>query len=166
MRRNVVVEAVCAVALFAVWTPTLQAQEWSLREAPTVRVVERVDGQERVVITGQLLSLWPDSVRYHRRWGNAAGTQTLALLPHYRVERLANSSSPSRAGRGALIGLGVGVLIGFAAPCESDGFVSCDNTRALGAGLLGLVGLGVGAIVGWNSREEIWEPMTYQEAVP
>lgn len=162
-RRSDAVVSAAAVALFAVWVPAVEAQEWSLREAPVVRVVERVNQQDRVVITGRLLSLRPDSLRYVRQSGSG-GIQSIALLPQYRVER--RVSSRSNAGSGAVVGLILGMLVGLAAPCENDGLITCADARPVLAGAFGLLGLLVGAMVGSSSGEEVWEPLVYRAPMP
>lgn len=162
-RRSDAVVAAAAVALFAVLTPALEAQEWMLRDAPTVRVLEQVDGRDRVVITGLLVSLRPDSLKYVRHSGSGE-MQSLAMLPQYRVER--RVSSRSNAGGGAIIGLFVGMFVGLVAPCESEGFISCADVRTVAAGVFGLIGLLVGALVGASSGEEVWEPLVYREPMP
>jgi len=71
--------------------------------------------------------------------------------------------SRSKAGRGALIGGGVGIVTGAIAGFLSRGLCygaqgGCPAaTTAVGAGSLGLVGAGIGTLIGGSSESERWE---------
>jgi hypothetical protein len=67
----------------------------------------------------------------------------------------------SNAGKGALIGLGIGVLggaVGAAAACQSDGFNPAPaGCAVVSVALFGAIGAGLGALMGSSGRGVHWE---------
>jgi len=82
------------------------------------------------------------------------------------VTKLQTRTDPSRRGRSALIGLGVGAglgaLIGYADGDDPPGMMSMDRTAkaATGAVTLGLVGALVGVLIGPGER---WDDVRTKE---
>jgi hypothetical protein len=140
---------------------TVSQEPTGIKIGSRVRVKAEGAGQRWVI--GELLELSGDSVRLLT--GDppderiAVATRSLASFERSRGQR-------SRAGKGAWIGLGAGVALGFilgvATYEECSGFCPAPDLGPAGGGTIvgvlgGLFGLGVGALIGRSIQAEQWE---------
>ena len=124
---------------------------------PGVRVRVHQGSQS---LTGSLVS--QDSVGLVIATGKSdTVTAPLASITGVDVSR----GTKSRAGKGALIGLGVGaatgIIVGLVGSSSDNGdFVDLNAEEwAVGMGLTGaVIGTGVGAIIGATQRTDKWQP--------
>ena len=145
-----------SLALMAVATD-LHAQADATALVPGTRVRVHQGAQS---MTGSLLYM--DSTSLALVTGRADTVTTpLALITGIDVSR----GTKSRAGRGALIGVGVGaasgIIVGIAASGSDDGdfFDFSSGAWATGIGLTGAVlGAGIGAIIGATQHGDRWQP--------
>lgn len=157
-----------ALALALAAAPTaagrLAAQELpaiqpGMRVRLTLQPDPRADRLTRVV--GTLMRLGPDSVAVYDQ--ERLAVVTAALGAARRLE--ASRGRPSRAGRGALIGLVAGAAGGVAAGLIVCAAEACSSSGGDFAGIVvgvlgvggGLAGAGVGALAGALIRPERWE---------
>jgi hypothetical protein len=114
----------------------------------------------------RLLSLDADSLAVERfvagdrhQWvPDRVPTDSIAQL-QVRVDRRGN------AGRGALIGGGVGLLLGaLCAIGDSDNWLQPEPGECIASGIL--TGAGAGALIGALSRSDVWAPVPLPERGP
>jgi hypothetical protein len=125
-------------------------------------------GTDRVTqIVGTLIRLGPDSIAVYDQ--ERLAVVAAALGAARRLE--ASRGRPSRAGRGALIGLAAGgiaagLIVCAAEDCSSSG----GDFGGVVVGILGvgggLAGAGVGALVGAMIRPERWETIPLDPPAP
>ena len=94
--------------------------------------------------------------------GPGLSDSSAVTLPLDRVRRLEISvGRHSNAGKGALIGFGVGAVTGLALGigcANSDSLFQCTGSEVAQATLIvGVIGVGVGGLVGMASSSERWE---------
>ena len=128
---------------------------------PGDRVRYAVAGDTGRVYAGRTVRLAGDTLIIERyipsmtggaaAWDSAAiATSSLARLEK-RVGRRGN------AGRGALIGAGVGVLLGVLCANEEEGWLTPTPTECLTG--FTLSGAGTGALIGLLIRSDVWQPV-------
>lgn len=147
--------AIVAVAILPL-VESASAQQATPHSGMWARVTAPDAGRAREVAAGRLVSFDGD---------------TAVISRDDRVMRVALDSGrtlevrvPGRkyTGTGALVGLGVGVLVPLVAPCEEPeasqvfGSPTCDSVRSVAMVLGGLVGAGLGALIGSGIRAEEW----------
>jgi hypothetical protein len=128
------------------------------------RIRVKPTGPGQSWLTGSLLELPGDSVwlltSRPRKDSVAVAINSLSAFERSHGVR-------SRPGKGAVIGLGTGAVLGFVLGLatfeECTGFCVLDLDRAetagLGALFGGLLGTGVGALFGATLREDRWVPV-------
>jgi hypothetical protein len=153
------------LVLLAGPSDTLSQEPAPVEIGTRVRVKAEGEGQRWMV--GKLLELRSDSVRLLT---GTPPTDSVAVALDSLAGFELSRGQRSQAGRGALIGLGTGAVLGFiigiATYEECSGFCVFDpgraGTGAVLAGLGGLFGLGVGALIGRGSHTDRWEPVSGQ----
>jgi hypothetical protein len=136
-------------SLAAVWGATVSADPG---EAPTgaTRVRVTAPALARKPLTGSLVALEEVKLKLQRE-----GSSEVVEIPRRDVTRFEVNTKRSRRGKaagiGALVGFGVGAILGYAAgdDCSAPDAPSilCIE-REVSAGGVGLVGAGLGALVG------------------
>ena len=159
---------VCLVVCAAPTVSSAQTEairEWPIAAGARVRVVSPVLGSERQ--TGSVVVATPDTLVF--RSAKASTSTAIATPSIVKLEVTQGKHSNKR--KGALIGLGVGVvagaIIGYAthdSGCK-DPNTACfaidfgpDGDAALGAGLFGIVGLVFGTLAGMH-QSDTWVPV-------
>jgi len=173
-------------ALLGLWILTIWPSHAFAEPDTLTRVRLSVSTPESIrVLTGAPLT--PDQLRRDQFIGTLLGRrgedvligirppESELAIPVRSVTLLESSlGTRGHAGRGALIGLGAGMVGGIAAAlivcssgdCESSGFTRGDGTAivatVLGAGGA-IAGCGVGALTGALIRTERWRATSIQE---
>lgn len=146
-----------ALALLIGLTTSVQAQATTPTLAPGARV--RVQQGDQTVI-GTLVSLDSAGLLI------ATGKSDTVMAPRASITAVeVSGGTKSRAGEGALVGLGVGagtgILIGLAASGSDNGdFIDFNPGEwAVGAGLIGAaIGTAFGALIGATQQSDKWQP--------
>jgi hypothetical protein len=156
--------AVLGTALLLLIFPEVASSQASspIQAGSRIRVKPAGPGQEWVM--GNLLELPKDSVRLITG-GTQKDSVTMPLSSLASFER--SIGQRSRAGKGAVIGLGTGavagLILGLVAYEECTGFCVVDpgraGTGAIMALLGGVFGTGLGALFGTTVHEDRWVPV-------
>lgn len=140
----------------------ISAQQMGLTEGARVRLVSATLPTDHQL--ARIISASNDTVVF--RSDAYPVTRSLALRDIERIE--VSTGSHRRTGKGALIGIAIGVVGGAAlgaatfSPCK--GFCVLPETRAgdagIGAAFFGTLGGLAGAVIGALHTEEDWKPVT------
>jgi hypothetical protein len=123
-----------------------------------IRVTTDIPRQKPWV--GTLISAGSDSVRIRPKEGGVVSVPSASIV---RVEqsRGRRSNSGKGAVTGAIIGGGIGLILGIAASSEEADYVEIGPGGVVAAtALFAAGGTGLGALIGSGSHRERWEPIT------
>ncbi|WP_141691487.1 hypothetical protein [Rhodohalobacter halophilus] len=143
--------------LYSITAQSINAQSDILKPGSTVRVSSLLTDEGPIIGTIEELTEFDIAVNYRNR---------IIYIPYHTIEQLeVHTGIRRRTGRGALIGLGSGAVLGGLigaityTECVSEGWFDCMFTydsRAESAGLnallLGAVGGLTGAIIGATKK--------------
>lgn len=152
--------ALCLTTILVALNPT--ATSGQVRAGSRVRVITDSAG---VFYTGTVLQRSADSLRVR-----AIGVQDPVVLPWHRITELDLWVRHADAGRGALIGLGFGGLVGALAvgsACSrtgSGGLLHCSTAAGAVEGffLVGAVGAVLGGVLGSLTGTQGWEAQSLE----
>ena len=127
---------------------------WAVGQGQRVRVTT-----DSGAWIGMLVQQDSTSLTLH---GPGLSDSSAVTLPRDRIRRLEISAGrQSNAGKGALIGLGIGAATGLALGigcASSDSLFQCTGGEVVQATLIfGFIGGGVGGLVGMASSSERWK---------
>jgi hypothetical protein len=158
--------AMLLVILFVAQSLPLAGQARTVAEGDRVRVTLRHGAAARRLV-GRITAVGRDTL-----FLNAEGQTAPMAIPKATIEKLEISTGQhGNAGRGALIGLGVGAIGGGivgaadASHCnnsQSFCLFSSGGEMAIVATVFGAIGTVLGAVVGAISRSDRWETTPVQ----
>ena len=149
-------------ALAQLLATPISAQQMELAEGARVRLISSALPPDHQL--ARIISASNDTIVF--RSDAYPVTRSLALRDIDRIE--VSAGSHRRTVKGALIGIGIGVVGGAVlgavtfSPC--DGFCIQPETRGgaagIGAAFFGTLGGMTGALIGGFHKEEDWKPLT------
>jgi hypothetical protein len=162
--------ALLIIALSASPLLTLAGQGWAAL-APGDRV-RLTTTSSALPLVGTVVAADSDSVRIRPQdIAVFAGHPTSVAIARGSVRELeVGVNGPSHAGTGALIGLGMGAVVGAlwgvsdASTCRGFCFLDPGAEASLGAAFFGGIGAGLGALIGLAEGSEHWQRVPLSHA--